>query len=86
MANSVRVSKESNALNASQCLLKSHLSCLAIYNYFVFNSAQSSGKYDALKKGYTGLPVARVTQKQKALNWVVLNCRVTVNIFKWGGH
>ena len=36
--------KESNALNASHCLLKSHLSCLAICIYFVLNSAQSSGK------------------------------------------
>ena len=35
-------------------------------------------------KVYTGLPVVRVTQKQKALNWVVLNCRVPVNFFKWG--
>ena len=26
------------------CLLKSHLSCLAVYIYFVLNSAQSSGK------------------------------------------
>ena len=31
-------------------------------------------------KAYTGL--VRVTQKQKALNWVVLNCRVPVNF--WG--
>ena len=35
-------------------------------------------------KAYTGLPVVRVTQKQKALNWVVLNCRFPVNFFKWG--
>ena len=27
-------------MNASQCLLKSHLSCLAIYIYFVLNSAK----------------------------------------------
>ena len=27
-----------------QCLLKSHLSCLAIYIYFVLNSAQFSGE------------------------------------------
>ena len=26
------------------CLLKSHLSCLAVYIHFVLNSAQSSGK------------------------------------------
>ena len=26
------------------CLLKSHLSCLTVYIYFVLNSAQSSGK------------------------------------------
>ena len=32
--------KESNALNASQSLLKSHPSCLAIYIYFVLNSAK----------------------------------------------
>ena len=35
--------KESNAYkNASQCLLKSHLSCLTIYiyRYFVLNSAK----------------------------------------------
>ena len=32
--------KESNALNASQCLLKSHLSCLAIYKNFVLISAK----------------------------------------------
>ena len=32
--------KNSNALNVSQCLLKSHLSCLAIYIYFVLNSAK----------------------------------------------
>ena len=31
-------------LECITCLLKSHLSCLAIYNYFVLNSAQSSGK------------------------------------------
>ena len=41
-------------------------------------------KQDALKKAYTGLPVVRVPQKQKAMNWVVLNCRVPVNFFKWG--
>ena len=35
--------KELNALNAS-VLLKSHLCCLAIFIYFVLNSAQSSGK------------------------------------------
>ena len=44
MENSVWVKKESNALNASQCLLKSHLNCLAIYIYFVLKSAQSSDK------------------------------------------
>ena len=34
----------SNTLNASKCLLKSHVSCLAIHIYFVLNSAQSLGK------------------------------------------
>ena len=33
-----------NALTASQYLLKSHLSRLAIYMYFVLNSAQFLGK------------------------------------------
>ena len=37
-----------------------------------------------LNEAYTGLPVVRVTQKQKALNWVVLNCIVPVNFIKWG--
>ena len=37
-------------------------------------------------KAYTGLPVVRVTQKQKALNLVVLNCRVSVNFFQVEGH
>ena len=33
---------------------------------------------------YTRLPVVSVTKKkQKALNWVVLNCSVPVNFFKW---
>ena len=36
--------KESNAFITSQCLLKSHLSCLAIYIYFVLNSTQYSGR------------------------------------------
>ena len=33
---------EGNALNASQCLIKSHLSCLAIYitRYFALNFAK----------------------------------------------
>ena len=35
-------------------------------------------------KAYTVLPVVRVTQKQKAVNWVVLKCRVPV--FQVGGH
>ena len=33
---------------------------------------------------YTGLPVVRVRHKEKALNWVVLNCSLPVNFFKWG--
>ena len=33
---------------------------------------------------YTGLPVLRVTQKQKALSWVVLNRSVPVNFFTCG--
>ena len=43
---------------------------------------------DALKKAYTGLPVVRVTQKQKVLS--ELGCielqpgGVSVNFFKWG--
>ena len=37
--------KNSNALNVSQCLLKSHLSCLAIYIYFVLNSAKVKKKW-----------------------------------------
>ena len=32
------------------------------------------------KKAYTGLPVVCVPQKKKALNWVVLNCRVPVSL------
>ena len=34
----------------------------------------------------TGLRVVRVTEKQKALSWVILNCSVPVNLFKWGGE
>ena len=33
---------------------------------------------------YTGLPVVRVTQKQKGLSWVELNCSVSVNFFTSG--
>ena len=33
---------------------------------------------------YTGLPVVLVTQKQKGLSWVVLNCIVPVKFFKSG--
>ena len=34
-------------------------------------------------KSLNWLPVVRITQKKKSLNWVVLNCSVPVN-FKWG--
>ena len=37
--------KESNALNASQCLLKSHLSCLASYIHFVKNGNVTMKNY-----------------------------------------
>ena len=36
------------------------------------------------REAYTGLPVVRVTEKQKALNCVVLNCSIPVNFFKSG--
>ena len=35
-------------------------------------------------RAYTGLPVERVTQKQKGLSRVVLNCSVPGNFFKSG--
>ena len=49
MANFLWISqtlKESNALNASQCLLKLHFSCLTIYIYFVLNSAKVKKKLE----------------------------------------
>ena len=33
-------------------LLKLYLSCLAVYMYFVFNSAQFSGKYNSIQFDY----------------------------------
>ena len=35
-------------------------------------------------RAYTGLPVLRVTQKQKRLCWVVLNCSISVNFASRG--
>ena len=55
---------------ASQLSGNLHLFCTQLCT--VFRRTRRS------KKAYTGLPVARVTQKQKALNWVVLNCTVTL--------
>ena len=43
------------------------------------HSLPDQNQQDTLKIAYTGLTVVRVTQKQKALNWVVLNCRVPVH-------
>ena len=39
-----------------------------------------------LHEPYTALSVVHVTQKQKALNWVVLKCSVPVNFFQVGGQ
>ena len=36
------------------------------------------------REAYTGLPVVRVTEKQKALNCVILNCSIPVYYFKSG--
>ena len=44
--------KESNALNASQRLLKSHLSCLASYIHFVLNSAKVKKNGTVTVKNY----------------------------------
>ena len=41
--------------------------------------------YLLLPFSLTGLSVLLVTQKHKALSWVVLNCSVPVNFFKWRG-
>ena len=44
--------KESNALNASQCLLKSHPTCLASYIHFVLNSAKVNKIGNVAVKNY----------------------------------
>ena len=66
------------------CLLKSHLSCPAVFIYFVLNFAQSSGKKKKKAKDYCLFLCFIIHGKGSSEKGLILNCAIEIYLISNG--